>query len=469
MAQTGRAQPLAMPVVWTTSMLKKLVSVYKTGPNKPLVSTDPQVIAKRYERKRWSVFLTVTIGYGFFYICRLSLSVVKKPLIDAGIFDPAQLGTIGSALLFAYAFGRLTNGFLADRSNIRVFMSTGLFVSALINLALGFTTLFYLFVILWGINGWFQAMGSAPSVVSLTQWFSHSERGTRYGIWSISHCIGEGLTFAITAMVVSAWGWQAGFMLPGLVCVGVAIVMYHTHADRPQTYGLPPVADYKNDHVSVEAQSDGTVGKSQLAVLKNPWVWVLGLAGATMYVARYGINNWAIPFLQMEKGHSLTQAGFAASAAPIAGLFGSIASGIISDKLFNARRNWPTLLYGILQLASLFAFYLIPPGHIWLDGTALCFFGFATGGLLVFLGGLNAVDIVSKQATGAAMGMIGLFSYLGAGIQELVSGYLVNATRLYTIEGKALYNFDTAFLFWGGCSLLSICFALSTWKVKAKS
>ena len=33
-----------------------------------------------------AIMLAITLGYGFAYTCRLALSVVKKPLIDAGIF-----------------------------------------------------------------------------------------------------------------------------------------------------------------------------------------------------------------------------------------------------------------------------------------------------------------------------------------------------------------------------------------------
>lgn len=447
-------------------MFRKLLSFYTTGPEKPPFSQDREEIRRVYERKRWRVFLTVTLGYGMFYLCRLSLAVVKKPLIRAGIFSPSELGTIGSALLFAYAFGRLTNGFLADRSNIKRFMSTGLLVSAALNLALGFTTTFYLFLILWGVNGWFQAMGSAPSVVSLTQWFSHSERGTRYGIWSSSHCIGEGITFAGTALVVSHFGWQSGFIAPGLVCIAAGLIMMWTHQDRPETYGLPPIAEYKDDHPPATTRAT-TVGKNQLEALKNPWVWVLALSSASMYVSRYGINNWGILFLQMEKGHSLAEAGAIASSAPLAGLLGSVASGVISDRFFAARRNWPTLLCGFLQIAGLAALYFIPSDHFWLDGAAMSLFGFATGGLLVFLGGLNAVDIVPRKAAGAAMGIVGLFSYLGAGVQEIASGYLIEGTETQ-VFGTTFYSFEPAFLFWGSSSLLSIILAASTWRVKAK-
>ena len=101
-------------------------------------SDDPEV-QRELRRRRWSAFLTITFGYGFYYICRLSFNVAKKSLADEGLFDAAELGLIGSGLYFAYAFGKLTNGILADRVNTRRFMATGLFFSAVINFSLGYS------------------------------------------------------------------------------------------------------------------------------------------------------------------------------------------------------------------------------------------------------------------------------------------------------------------------------------------
>ena len=128
-------------------MVTKVVNYFKTGPDEPLLE-DPNQIRKIYEFKRWSVFISLVIGYGFFYTCRLSLSVAKKHMIDAGVVDVNQLGIIGAVLLYVYAFGKFFNGFLADRANIRRFMSTALLLSAVVNLIFGFTTYFMLFVVL---------------------------------------------------------------------------------------------------------------------------------------------------------------------------------------------------------------------------------------------------------------------------------------------------------------------------------
>ena len=122
-----------------------LLSYFGVSPDKPML-TDEQEIKQKYNRLRWSVFLSATLGYGMYYVCRLSLNVIKKPIVDAGVLSETELGIIGSALFVTYAVGKFANGFLADRSNIRRFLSVGIFISALINLFLGFTTSFYVFV-----------------------------------------------------------------------------------------------------------------------------------------------------------------------------------------------------------------------------------------------------------------------------------------------------------------------------------
>ena len=188
--------------------MKSFLDFFKTRADKPRFSDDPAEIRRVYEGRRWSVFLSVLFGYGFFYTCRMNFSVAKKAMLDDGVMSATQMGIMGSALLFVYSAGKFTNGFLADRCNIGRFMSTALLLSAIANLLLGFTTLFVAFLVLWALNGWFQSVGSAPSVVALSHWFAKSERGTRYGIWSASHSIGEGLTFVGTSVLVASFGWR---------------------------------------------------------------------------------------------------------------------------------------------------------------------------------------------------------------------------------------------------------------------
>ncbi len=345
-------------------------------------------------------------------------------------------------------------------------MSTALLLSALVNLLFGAVNGFWMFAALWALNGWFQSIGSAPSVVSLCQWFSQRERGTRYGIWAGAHNIGEGLTFVGTALVINALGWRAGFWVPGLVCVGVALLLFRNLADRPQTYGLPHVADYKRDY-SAGKPTTTPVASQQLFVLRHPLVWVLGLSSACMYACRYAINSWAVLYLQESKGYEIVEAASAMAAYPILGFFGAVFSGFLSDRFFGSRRNVPTLIYGLVLIGSLLLLRAAPAGYIWLDAVALGAFGFAIGGLIVFLAGLTAIDVMPKGAAGAVKGVIGLFSYMGAATQDWVSGGLIERSKLM-VGTRAHYDFESAFLFWIGAAVLSLLLALFAWNARPR-
>ena len=447
--------------------MKKIFSFFATGPDAALINED-KLVNSLYKKYRMQVMVAITIGYGVVYTCRLALSVVKKPLIDGGIFSADDLGIIGSAIFYTYAFGKLTNGFLADHANMKKFFSFGVLISALINLTMGWTPLLWVWIVLWALNGWFQGFGAPAGIVSMTQWFSNNERGRRYGIWSTAHSIGEGLTFVGVAGFVSLFGWRAGFIAPGLTCIIVAILLYIFVQDRPRTLGLPTVADWRNDHGIPVLGDEGkpqSVWSLQRSILKIPAIWILALSSATMYVTRYAINSWGILYLQEEKGYTLLEAGSMLGLTTIAGILGCLAYGYASDKLFHARRPPVTLIVGILEILSLIIIFYAPPGNPTLLTIAFVLYGFSLNGLVTTLGGLFATDIAPKKAAGAAMGFIGVFSYLAAATQERISGLLIEKGTTI-INGIRHYDFSVVTIFWIGASVVSLILATSLWNVK---
>jgi len=442
---------------------------FATGHDIPLIK-DTGTIDRLYKLYRFQIMMAITVGYGFVYTCRLALSVVKKPVIDAGIFNAEELGIIGSAIFYTYAFGKLTNGFLADHANMKKFFAFGVLVSALINMSMGFTAGLWVWVVLWGLNGWFQGFGAPAGMVSMAQWFSNNERGRRYGVWSTAHSLGEGLTFVVIAGLVSYFGWRAGFIGPAILCIVVAALVYIYMKDRPQTIGLPSIADWRNDHgvpVIGNDQPEPSIWTLQKSILRIPSIWVLALSSATMYVTRYAINSWGILYLQEDKGYSLIEAGGMLGVNTVAGIVGCVAYGYASDKLFKARRPPVTLIFGSLEIISLVLIFFSPPHQPVLLTFAFVLYGFSLNGLVTTLGGLFATDIAPKKAAGAAMGFIGVFSYIGAATQERISGYLIQKGTTI-VDGVRQYDFSSVVLFWVGASVVSFILATSLWKAKVR-
>ena len=447
-------------------MLKNIINFYRVSQPKPCNEESLSEQKQRLKRFQWSTFLAATLGYGMYYVCRLSLIVVKKPIVDEGVFSETELGIIGAVLFFTYAVGKFMNGFLADRSNINRFMSTGLLVTALVNLCLGFVHSFILFAVLWGISGWFQSMGAASCVVGLSRWFTDKKRGSFYGFWSASHNIGEAMTFIIVASIVSALGWRYGFLGAGLVGLIGALVVWRFFHDTPQSKGLPAVnaPEKKKEMDALETEE---FNRAQKAVLRNPAIWILALSSAFMYISRYAVNSWGVFYLQAEKGYSTLDASFIISISSVFGIVGTMFSGVISDRFFGGRRNIPALIFGLMNVFALCLFLLVPGVHFWMDALAMILFGLGIGVLICFLGGLMAVDIAPRNASGAALGVVGIASYIGAGLQDVMSGVLIEGNKRL-VDGVEVYDFTYINWFWIGAALLSVLLALLVWNARSK-
>lgn len=251
---------------------------------------------------KWMVLISATFGYGLFYVCRLSFSVLKSHILaqtdanGAQYLTETEVGIIGSALFFAYAFGKFVNGFLSDRVNVRWFMAGGLFIAATVNALLGFKVPFWAFIVLWGINGWVQSVGAPSCVIALKGWFPSNQIGTVYGFWSSSHNIGTSLSALLTAFVATHLGWQYGFFNAAFLgAVGVALIFTFL---RPTPKSLFPewksekeLAAGKDDAKAEVLIDQNEVSKKQWEVLKMPIIWVLALASAFMYISRYALDS----------------------------------------------------------------------------------------------------------------------------------------------------------------------------------
>jgi OPA family sugar phosphate sensor protein UhpC-like MFS transporter len=145
---------------------------------------------------------------------------------------------------------------------------------------------------------------------------------------------------------------------------------------------------------------------------------------------------------------------------------GAVAYGFISDTVFKARRPPANLLFAILELIGLVLIFF-GPANTAMTIAGLVLFGMGLTGLVTSLGGLFAVDICPKRVAGAAMGVIGIFSYIGAAVQENVSGHLIEQGMTLT-NGVRTYDFEPVIWFWIGSSIVSMLLAASLWRVRLR-
>ncbi len=439
---------------------------FLTNPDKPRIQ-DQEVVKKMYHSARIQAVTAMILGYGMYYVMRMTLGVAKKPMIEAG-FTPTELGAMGAGMMVAIAIGKCANGFIADHCNIKKIVPLGLFGAAIVNAILGFSDAYWVFLALWIVNGVFQSMGSAPCIVSLAQWFSKSQLATYYGVFSIAHYVGEGATYLGTAMIIVSLGWHAAFFLPGVACIVLAFIMYRFMRDRPESYGLPSANEFEGEIVQEQKEQEVSTKEAQMMVIKNPYVWLLAAAAICLGISRYSISSWGVIFLQEAKGLDLVTAGSIMSLSPILGGVGSFFSGIISDKIFKSHHSVTTIVFGLVMLAGIVGVCFVPEGNTMMAAACISIFGFGLGVILCFVGGLLAVDLCPRKATGAAMGVIGLLAYGGAALQDIVNGMLMDSAKV-VVDGVTTYHFGAITSFWiGSVVLMTLLIVPTLWAKKHK-
>ena len=442
--------------------------------SKPSSSRVPEnEVDNVYRKLRARTFWGAAAAYSLYYVCRMTLSVVKQPLIDGGVLSAGELGLVGSAMLLVYAFGKFTNGFIADYCNIRRFMAVGLFISAVVNLVMGLLGLlgtslgisgiviFVAFFILWGANGWVQSMGAPPGIINLSRWFPLSRRGTYYSIFSATPYLGKFLTFILTGVLVGSFGWEWGFIFAAAAgFAGTAIVLCFV-SDTPESEGLPSVQQLSGE---VPKKVDSMPTKElQKIVLRHPGLWIIALSSAFVYITQYAVSGWGVLFLQKAKDFSLPSATQIIAFSEAFGVAGTIFAGWLSDTVFGGDRVKPVMLSGVCCLVSL-GLFLFTSGSYVLNVVYVSFFSLFIGVLYCIVAGLMAVDIVPRKATGAALGIVGISSYVAAAVQDVVSGYLIEGN----VDAAGAYDFAPAAVFWLAACLLSFLLPVLNWRSMKK-
>ena len=450
-----------------------LFSFYRIS--KPSAEKVPQdQVTSTYKSLRNKTFWGATIAYSLYYICRMSVSIFKQPLIDGDVLTAGQLGLIGSSFMFVYAIGKFLNGFIADYCNIRRFMATGLFVSASVNFLMAVLgifqnmipsiLIFILFAILWGMNGLSQSMGSAPGVISLSRWFPLSKRGSYYSLFSTSPDIGKFFSYLILGWICGVAGWQFGFLAAsaaGLVGAGLILLMV---SDTPESKGLPSVQELSGETLTKVDKKP--TKELQKFVLKHPGVWVIALSSAFLYITKNAVDGWGVLFLQEARGFTMSEATRILAYSVGFSIAGTVSAGWLSDRVFGGNRIKPALISGIMCAVSLALFLFIGGSYV-MNIVYVSMFSYSMGVLYCVVAGLMAVDIVPRKATGAALGIVGISSYVAAGLQDITSGYLIqyNTTEVLNAAGEInkVYDFGPVSWFWVVAAVISFALPVLNW------
>ena len=273
-------------------------------------------------------------------------------------------------------------------------------------------------------------MGSPPGTISLSRWFPLKSRGTMYSIFSSTPSFGKALTMIALGFVVAVAGWQWGFVAAAAAGVIGTIVAAVFISDTPESKGLPTVQELSGE--PLKTLDKKPTKELQKWVFRHPGIWVIAISSAFIYITQHAVSDWGVLFLQKQKDFSLE------SATQIIGISEAFA--------------------GALTVVTL-SLFLFTGGTYWMNIAYIALFSMAFSVVFCIVAGLMALDFVPRKATGAALGIVGISSYAAAGLQSIVSGFL--------IEGNAadgVYNFGPVSIFWTIACVIAFVLPVIGWK-----
>ena len=450
-------------------------------------------IAPAYKKWPASVFMGIFIGYAGFYLIRNNVSLVASILKDHGIMSASDIGLVANAVLFAYGLSKFFMAMLSDRANARYFMPLGLALSAVTNLFIAFvpalTASVGLFAVLMFINGWFQGMGWPPCGKTMVHWWSKKERGTIVSIWNCAHNVGGMAPGALVLLAGMIWArthgveatnkdiWQQALYYPGIAAMVAAVFIVFAMKDTPQSCGLPPIEQWKNDYPDDydEKTAEKNLSTKEIFVtyvLKNRLLWYIAVANVFVYLIRYGVLKWSPVYLSEVKHFDFKGTAIAYTIYELAAIPGTLLCGWVSDKIFKGKRGITGVIFMSLTTIAVVALWMNPATPVDAQGNIVAeyagvvwyknpyqltdFLLMTTVGFLIYgpvmLIGLHALELAPKKAAGTAAGFTGLFGYLGG---TVAAAYVIGRTA-------ERYGWDKGFEVIVGGGIIAIILLLIT-------
>ena len=372
-------------------------SFLKPEPHRPLLSKEK--IDPTYKRLRWQVFIGIFIGYAGYYLVRKNFSLAMPYLVDMG-FDKGLLGVAISANAIAYGLSKFIMGGVVGFSYSFIRYESGSF----------FHRLYVYFAIsdrLVPGDGMASVWSCYDALV-----FTKRKRNENVYLELCSQC--RWCFDRSDGGLVWFGSWQAGtFWFPAVVALIIVVIAYSLIRDTPQSCGLPPIEEYRNDYPkNYSAKSEVELTAKEIFfkyVLNNKTLWFIALANAFIYLIRYGVLDWAPTYLKEVKGYDITEIGWAYFVYEFAAIPGTIVCGWLSDKLFKGRRALTTMIYMVLIAVSIFVYWQFSATPL-MDSICLIAIGFLIYGPVMLIG-VHALDLAPKKAAGTAAGFTGFFGY----------------------------------------------------------
>jgi MFS family permease len=380
--------------------------------------------------KWWVVFM-------LWFVCflnngdRQAIFSIFPKLTSIYGFDKVQLGFIGSAFMWVYAFGSPIAGYVGDRLERKKLILGGCLFWSLVTMTTGWCSRLWQFITVRALVGFGETFYFPASMSIISDYHGPTTRSKAMSFHQSSVYAGSIMGSWIIAWVAERYRWQLGFYLFGGAGVALAFVLY-AFLREPQR------GQMDKSTAAAPDPSPMFVKEIALTIFSKPTAILLMLAFLGANFVSTIFMAWTTTFL-VEKFHfTLAGAGLSGSAfILVACAFGSPLGGIVADRLSRRFLGGRMMVQASgLLFGAVFVFLIGTTTHVSTLLTSMICFGFGKG---LYDSNIFAsiYDVVDFRARSTAAGLMNTIGWGGGAMGPLIVGWIAKHGHGTDIENMS--------------------------------
>ncbi|KAF0684362.1 Aste57867_23675 [Aphanomyces stellatus] len=413
-------------------------------------------------------FFITYVTYATFHVARKSFGAIKGELgkeqwmVSSLASQSNMYGLMDMVFMGFYAVGLYVSGMLGDRINLRLFLSSGMVMDALLLITFGAAGLadihnYWFYLALWGINGAVQSCGWPSSIAIMSKWFGHNERGVVMGMWSSCASIGNiwggalvGLLYSYTEPTLA---WKLVMITAGGLMLLQSLVVFcflvpspprhlHLHSDHDDHDDVTAIKKkerkMQNDDLPLDdASSPPLEGISFWKACAIPGVLSYSIAYACVKSVTYSLFFWVPYYLTAARHMTNSNANLYSVMYDVGAILGGISGGFITDRM--GVRS-PYVVFSMCIAGIMLHFLFAASEHM--TGVLLFLTGLLMGGPEMLITTSIAADLGSNpaltgnsEALATVTGIIDGTGSVGCAVMQYLVGRVANCHTSCSDEG----------------------------------
>ena len=395
-------------------------------PNRITVNKMAQTTAdesnhtQRPARIAWTIFAIALASFVLSFVHRTAPAAIASELTQAFSISAAVLGTLAATYFYVYTLLQIPVGVLADTLGPRRILTAGSAIAAAGSLTFALAPQWEIAAVGRTLVGVGVSVAFLAVLKVSAVWFAPSRFATLTGVTMFAGNLGAVAAGAPLAWAVTLTSWRVIFVVLAIASALLALATWLRVRDTPQELGFAPVG-------AVPATAERVPWLRALArVLANRATWpsfVVNAGVGGSFLAFAGL--WGVPYLQQVQGMSRVSAAQHTSLLLLGVAFGSLAIGMISDRLGSRRGVMRVFVFA--YALSWLPWLLHAEWPLW--ATLAWFF---LMGLLIpgfTLSWTIAKEANPPQYSGIATSVVNVGIFLGTGILQPWVGWVLDQGR----------------------------------------